>query len=149
MVERWLLGRLRHRTFHSLAEVNAAIAELLTRLNEERPIRRLGVTRRKLLEEIDRPAPKALPESPYVFAEWRIWGQHRLSRRGRGALLQRPASLCPCRVEVRFTARTVEIFHKGERIAAHLRSNHLNGSGMNKIVRSRSATPWSIKRSNE
>ena len=72
MVERWLLGRLRHRIFHSLAEVNAAIAELLIRLNEDRPIRRLGVTRRKLLEEIDRPALKALPESPYVFAEWRI-----------------------------------------------------------------------------
>jgi hypothetical protein len=31
MVERWLLVRLRHPTFHSLAEVNAAIAELLTR----------------------------------------------------------------------------------------------------------------------
>jgi hypothetical protein len=46
MVERWLLGRLRHHTFHSLAEVNATIAEFLTRLNEERPIRRLGVTRR-------------------------------------------------------------------------------------------------------
>ena len=29
MVERWLLGRLRHRVFHSLAEVNAAIAELI------------------------------------------------------------------------------------------------------------------------
>src|SRR6266581_83880 len=72
MVERWLLGRLRHRTFHSLADVNAAIAEMLTRLNEERPIRRLGVTRRKLLEEIDRPALKDLPDSPYVFAEWRI-----------------------------------------------------------------------------
>lgn len=50
VVERWLLGRLRHRTFYSLAEVNAAIGELLTRLNEERPIRRLGVTRRRLLE---------------------------------------------------------------------------------------------------
>jgi hypothetical protein len=33
---------------------------MLTRLNEERPIRRLGVTRRKLLEEIDRPALKGL-----------------------------------------------------------------------------------------
>src|ERR1700680_775067 len=42
VVERWLLGRLRHRTFHHLAEVNAAIAEMLTRLHEERPIRRLG-----------------------------------------------------------------------------------------------------------
>jgi transposase len=61
MVERWLLGRLRHRIFHSLADVNAAIAELLTRLNEERPIQRLGVTRRTLLEEIDRPALKTLP----------------------------------------------------------------------------------------
>ncbi len=63
VVERWLLGRLRHRTFYSLAEVNAAIGELLTRLNEERSIRRLGVTRRRLLEEIDRPALKPLPVS--------------------------------------------------------------------------------------
>src|ERR1700751_2774454 len=72
MVQRWLLGGLPPRIFHSLAEVNAAIAELLTRLNEKRPTRGLGVTRRKLLEEIDRPALKVLPESPYVFAEWRI-----------------------------------------------------------------------------
>jgi transposase len=62
VVERWLLGRLRHRTFYSLAEVNAAIAELLTRLNEKRPIARLGVTRRKLLEEIDRTADKSVGE---------------------------------------------------------------------------------------
>ena len=51
--------------------VNAAIADLLTHLNEERPIRRLGVTRRQLFEQIDRPALKLLPTEPYVFAEWR------------------------------------------------------------------------------
>src|SRR5438552_3300280 len=45
IIERWLLGRMRNRTFFSLGEVNAAIGELLRRLNEERPIRRLGVTR--------------------------------------------------------------------------------------------------------
>jgi hypothetical protein len=61
---------LRHRTFYSLADVNAAIGEFLTLLNEERPIRRLGVTRRQLLEEIDRPALKPLPIEPYVFSEW-------------------------------------------------------------------------------
>jgi hypothetical protein len=38
--------------------VNAAIGEPMTHLNEERPIRRLGVTRRQLLEQIDRPALK-------------------------------------------------------------------------------------------
>ena len=31
IVERWLLGRLRRRTFYSLAEVNTAIGELLTK----------------------------------------------------------------------------------------------------------------------
>jgi hypothetical protein len=71
IVERWLLGRLCRRTFHSLAEVNAAIGEPLMRLNEARPIRRLGVTRRKLLEEIDRPALKVLPIEPYEYCEWR------------------------------------------------------------------------------
>jgi transposase len=30
IVERWLLGRLRHRTFYSLADVNAAIADLMS-----------------------------------------------------------------------------------------------------------------------
>ena len=42
IVERWLIGRLRDRRFYSLAELNAAIGELLKRLNEEGPIRRLG-----------------------------------------------------------------------------------------------------------
>jgi transposase len=72
IVERWLIGRLRDRRFYGLAELNAAIGELLKRLNEERPIRRLGVTRRQLLEELDRPALKPLPTEPYVFAEWRV-----------------------------------------------------------------------------
>jgi transposase len=72
VVERWILARLRNRQFSSLAELNAAIAELLRRLNEERPIRRLGRTRRQLLEELDRPVLKPLQVEPYVFAEWRI-----------------------------------------------------------------------------
>jgi hypothetical protein len=72
IIERWLLGKLRHRRFYSLADLNAAIGELLYQLNEERPIRRLGVTRRALLEELDRPHLKAFPGEPYAFAEWRL-----------------------------------------------------------------------------
>ena len=71
IVERWLLGRLRHRTFYSLADVNAAIADLMTHLNEQRPIRRLGATRRQLLETVDRPSLRSLPAEPYEFSEWR------------------------------------------------------------------------------
>jgi transposase len=72
IAERWLLGRLRHTTFHSLAELNLAIAEFCRRLNDDRVIRRVGQTRRHLLEMIDRPALKALPAEPYGLAEWRI-----------------------------------------------------------------------------
>ena len=43
IVERWLIGRPRHRRFYSLAELNAVIRELLHRRNEVRSIRRLGV----------------------------------------------------------------------------------------------------------
>jgi len=54
---------------YSLSELNAAIGELLRQLNDERPLRRLGVTRRILLEELDRPNLKELPAEPYCFAE--------------------------------------------------------------------------------
>src|SRR4051812_31399056 len=72
IVERWLLGRLRHRRFYGLAELNAAIGELLRQLNDERPIPRLGVPRRALLEELARPHLNPLPAEPYTYAEWRL-----------------------------------------------------------------------------
>ena len=98
IVERWLLGRLRHRTFYSLADVNAAIADLMTHLNEVRPIRRLGATRRQLLETVDRPSLRSLPTEPYEFSEWRdMPRRHRPSRRGRRPLLQRASPLRPRR----------------------------------------------------
>ena len=98
IVERWLLGRLRHRTFYSLADVNAAIADLMTHLNEQRPIRRLGATRRQLLETVDRPSLRSLPAEPYEFSRMAdVPRRHRLSRRGRRPLLQRAPSLRPRR----------------------------------------------------
>jgi hypothetical protein len=96
MVERWLLGRLRHRTFHSLAKVNAAIAEILTRLKEERPIR---AARRDPPQAVggDRSAGAQGPagEPLRIRRVADLPRQHRLSRRSRGALLKRPAPLCP------------------------------------------------------
>ena len=56
----------------SLAELNAAIGELLRQLNDERPIRRLGVTRRALFEELDRPNLNSRCRGSYCFAEWRV-----------------------------------------------------------------------------
>ena len=121
VVERWILARLRHRRFTSLAALNAAIAELLESLNN-RPMRRLGVSRRQLFEELERPALRDLPAEPYVYAEWRI------RRVGLdyhvdvdGHYYSVPHRLLREQVEARVTARTVELFHKGERVAVHVR----------------------------
>ncbi len=71
IVERWLLGRLRNRIFYSLAQVNAAIAECLADLNDNRVLRQFGKTRRQMFEEIDAPNLKPLSAEPWVHAEWK------------------------------------------------------------------------------
>jgi transposase len=150
IVERWLLGRLRHQRFTSLAELNAAIADMLRQLNDERPLRRLGRTRRQLLEEIDRPHLKLLPAEPYVFAEWRV------RRAGLdyhleidGHYYSVPYRFARIEVEARLTARTVEIFVKGERIAIHLRAsgNHRHTTVPDHMPSShRRYADWTIER---
>ena len=124
IVERWLLGRLRRRTFYSLADVDAALGDLMTQLNEQRPIRRLGVTRRQLLEKVDRPALKALPAEPYEYTEWRtcrVGVDYHVEIAAHYYTV--PHRFVRAEVDARLTVRTVEIFHKGERIAAHVRAS--------------------------
>ena len=96
----------------------------MTQLNDKQALRRLGVTRRQLLEEIDRPALKALPDEPYEYSEWRV------RRVGvdyhvdiDAHYYSVPYRFARAEVEARLTARGVEIFHKGERIAVHLRGS--------------------------
>ena len=150
IMERWILGRLRHQRFYSLEELNAAIHGLLVRVNDELPIRRLGVTRRHLLEELDLPALKPLPVEPYVFAEWRIRrvgiDYHVDVERHYYSV---PHRFAKEQVEARLTARTVEIFVKGERVAAHMRGS---GNGKHTTVHEhmpsshRRYAGWTIER---
>ncbi|CAH2603472.1 protein of unknown function [Rhodovastum atsumiense] len=67
--ERWVLAPLRHRRFLSLAEANAAIAELVEAWNN-RPFSppREG-SRRALFEAIERPALKPLLTEPFVIGQ--------------------------------------------------------------------------------
>jgi transposase len=150
IVERWLLGRLRHRTFYSLADVNAAIADLMTHLNEHRRIRRLGVTRRQLLEEVDRPALTSLPAEPYEFSEWRtcrVGIDYHVEVAAHYYSV--PHRFARAEVDARLTARTVEIFLKGERIAAHVRAggNHKHTTVSEHMPSShRRYAGWTIER---
>jgi hypothetical protein len=52
-----------------LAECNAAIGEALNRTNE-RPMRRLGISRRQLFEAIEQPVLGQLPAGHRRYADW-------------------------------------------------------------------------------
>ena len=124
VVERWILAALRHRTFFSLVELNAAIAELLERLNTRR-FRKLPGSRRSQFDQLDRPALRPLPVNPYVFAEWkavRVSMDYHVEVDGHYYSV--PHALVRRQLDVRLTARTVECFHRGQRVASHVRSPH-------------------------
>jgi transposase len=117
----YILGRLRNVTFFSLAECNAAIAVAVERMNS-REMRRLGMSRRQLFEAIERPVMATLPQDDFEYAEWH------LARVGidyhvevQGFFYSVPHALIREQVDTRTTARTIEVFHRGHRVAAHAR----------------------------
>lgn len=117
----YILGRLRNRTFFSLAEANAAIGEALERMNGA-VMRRLGVSRRQLFETIEKATLHPLPEEDFVVAEWaqaRVGIDYHIEVHS--FFYSVPYGLIRERVDVRVTQRTIEIFHKGRRVAAHER----------------------------
>lgn len=122
VVERWILARLRHETFFALETLNERIAELLEDLNT-RPMRLYGASRRALFERLDRPALRPLPAEPFVYAEWKTV---RLNIDYHAELdhhyYSAPHALVHEPLEARLTATTIELFHKGQRVAAHVRS---------------------------
>lgn len=68
IVERWILARLRHHTFFSLAELNRCLRALLDELNDK-PFKQLPGNRRQAFERLDRPALQPLPRQPYQYVD--------------------------------------------------------------------------------
>jgi transposase len=127
IAQRWIIACLRNQRFHSLAELNAAIAPLVDRLNARR-MRRLDTSRAALFEAVEKPALKPLPAEPFVYAEWKL----RRVGLDYHVDIERHFYSVPFRylreqVDVRVTERTVEIFFKGERIGVHPRSFGVGG----------------------
>lgn len=123
VVERWILARLRHQTFFSLAELNQAIRLLLTDLNN-RLMRGWDKSRRELFEALDRPALRPLPEQPYdeltILVNAKVGIDYHIEFDKN--FYSVPYRLLRLPVLVRAAEHTVEIFHKGDRIASHCRA---------------------------
>jgi transposase len=122
IVERFILARLRNRRFLSLGELNEAIREVLGDLNA-RLMRKLGASRREFFETLDRPALLPLPAEPFAYAEWRrcrVAPDYHIEVHGH--FYSVPSRLIRDMVEARITDTTIEVFHAGQRVAAHPRS---------------------------
>jgi transposase len=119
VVERWILARLRHRRFFSLAELNAAIGELLADLNR-RPFKKLPGCRHEAFVTIDRPALRPLPALRMPIARFkraRVNIDYHVELDGHYYSV--PRRLIRQEVELRVTATTVEVLAGGARVAAH------------------------------
>lgn len=122
VVERWILAKLRNHTFFSLTELNRAIQDLRVDLNH-RPFKKLPGSRQSLFDSLERRALRSLPHTPYEYAEWKLVrvnidyhveiGGHYYSV---------PYTLVKAQLEARIGTQTVEVFHKGKRVASHRRS---------------------------
>lgn len=122
IVERWVLAKLRNRRFTSLATLNQAIFQLVDELNRK-PSRHLGASRLELFHQIDKPALSPLPAEPYEYAEWkecRVGIDYHVEIDKHYYSV--PHGLIKQQVAARITATTIELFHRGRRVASHLRS---------------------------
>jgi transposase len=122
-VERWILARLRHQPFFSLAELNQAIAVLWIDLNGQ-PFKKRPGSRQELFDTLDRLALGALPTTPYQYAEWKraqVNIDYHIDVEGHYYSV--PYALVRHQLDVRLSEHVVEVFHQGKRVASHRRSH--------------------------
>lgn len=122
IVERWIMARLRHQTFFTLASLNQAIRFLLDDLNQ-RPFKRLPGTRRSQFEQLDQPKLRSLPTQPYIYTDIkqaRVHIDYHLAYDKHYYSV--PHHLVKQVVEVHASDTTVTAYHQGQRVACHPRS---------------------------
>lgn len=122
VVERWIMARLRHDTFFTLAELNHQIRRLLQELNE-RPFKKLPGCRLSQFELLDKPAMRALPLRRHEYTEFKVarvnidyhieFDRHYYSV---------PHHLVKHQVHVQATRDVVTVLFQGKTIAKHPRS---------------------------
>lgn len=121
--ERWILAALRNHKFFSVDVANLVIAEKLENLNNK-PFQKMDGCRTSWFLEIDKPALEQLPETRYEFRQWKkvtVPMDYHVEFDKKFYSL--PYKLFSKTVEILATQNTIEIYHKGQRVAIHRRSN--------------------------
>ena len=124
IIERWILARLRHHTFFSLAELNTCIRALLDDVNR-RPFKQLNGTRLSWFESLERPALQPLPHHAYEYTDVRkakvnIDYHVQYERH----LYSVPHHLVGESVEIHASATLIQVFFKHRSVASHPRKHY-------------------------
>lgn len=127
VVTRWVLARLRHQRFDTVAQVDAAIIELLPSVNE-RPFQKLPGSRASVFAELDAPALMPLPPQRYELARFKTVKVHiDYHVEVDGHRYSVPHALVGQTLEARLTRHGVELLLRGQRMAAHARNDRRGG----------------------
>jgi transposase len=126
-VEYRLMAPLRKRQFFSIEEINLALWDGLEELNAA-AMQKIGRSRKEMFDELDRPALRPLPLTPFEAAEWKkakvgidyhvVFKKHYYSV---------PYALIKRSVDIRATAETVEVYFNNKRVASHKREETPGG----------------------
>ena len=121
IIERWILARLRHHTFFSLAELNQCIAALLVEVNNKPFTQRKG-SRQEWFESIDKPALLPLPKHAYEYTHIKTvkvnvdyhvqYDDH---------LYSVPHQLVGEKLQIHAKDKRIEIFFHNKQVACHAR----------------------------
>lgn len=121
VIERWILARLRHQTFFSLAELNHCIGGLLEAVNQK-PFQQLKGSRQQWFESLDSPALQPLPRHPYQYTDIKTvkvnvdyhiqYDDH---------LYSVPHHLVGEKLELHAKDQIIELYFKHQRVTSHAR----------------------------
>ncbi|MBP1325852.1 transposase [Leucobacter exalbidus] len=120
-VATWVIASLRHREFATLAELRGAIYEQMAAFNRE-PFQKRAGSRQSVFENEEQPRLRPLPVVPYEISRW-VYGR-RVGRDGH-VVWEKNHYSAPYPhvgelVDVRVTARIIEIYQGGDRLASHV-----------------------------
>jgi transposase len=122
IVQRWVLLRLRHQTFFSLHALNEAIRLLVDELNH-RPFKKMQGSRFERFEKTEKATLNALPVMPFEPGYWTATQTVPVDYHVHIAKhwYSVPYTCIGKPVEGRYTAKQVEIYSAGVRIASYSR----------------------------
>ena len=129
IIQRWVLARLRHRTFFSIDELNEQIAYWVNELNQ-RITKTYPVSRVERFKSIEQQVLQPLPAESYRYSSWsyNVRVDESYHVRFKDRYYSVPYQFAHRLVDVRANVEGVDIFYQREIIARHQISSALTST---------------------